>query len=204
MNETALFRFDVGPGAGLGHLSRCLSLGEALRRDGIRRVMLMPADERMERQVLAAGHVVERRRSQGDGAGGDIAEVIAVAREHGCRWVVVDSYRIRADGLTRLRESGVVVVAIDDLAREPLPAQIVVNGGAQARSLNYESILGDTRFLLGPAFALLRPEFWRPARRQVAAAVDRVMVTMGGSDPDGATLAVLESAGRRFDLRFEF
>jgi UDP-2,4-diacetamido-2,4,6-trideoxy-beta-L-altropyranose hydrolase len=190
--DTALFRFDAGAGVGLGHFSRCLSLAEALGHAGIGRVMLVPADGPLEQQVASAGHVAEHRHADAD-QDGDVDEVIASARRHRCRWVVVDSYRFPAAALGRVRDAGFVVVAIDDLAREPLPAQIVVNGGAQAPRLAYASASGDTRFLLGAQYALLRPEFWAQPGREIGAPVRHVLLTLGGSDPDGGTLAILKT-----------
>lgn len=108
---------------------------------------------------------------------------LAVAVRYRCDAVVVDSYHVDADYLERLRAAGLFVVAIDDLARYPFPCQLVVNGGAHAHHLPYRSPSGDTRFLLGPQYALLRPEFWDVALRTVRDTVQNILVTLGGADP---------------------
>jgi spore coat polysaccharide biosynthesis predicted glycosyltransferase SpsG len=60
----------------------------------------------------------------------------------------------------------------------------VVNGGVGAERLDYRG-LPATRYLLGPAYALLRPEFAAEPAREFAGAVRRVFVAAGGSDPLG-------------------
>jgi UDP-2,4-diacetamido-2,4,6-trideoxy-beta-L-altropyranose hydrolase len=127
----ALFRVDAGPEAGLGHLQRCLSLALALREHGCESSFVLPAGED---RVRAAGLEV------GDGP----ADV-----------VVVDSYRVGPADLV----ADVPVVFVDDRAAFEFPCEVVLNGGAHARDLPYRGA-PHTRFLLGPEYALLRPEFW--------------------------------------------
>jgi spore coat polysaccharide biosynthesis predicted glycosyltransferase SpsG len=107
------------------------------------------------------------------------------AGAHGADAVLVDSYRVDMSGLERLRRAGLRVVAIDDLARAPFPCHVVINGGAAAASLAYRSAFGDTRFLLGPEYALLSPVFWERGERRFREPPERVLLSTGGTDPGG-------------------
>ena len=188
---TFLFRVDAGPGVGLGHLSRCVALADALAARGAPSVFLVPSDGAASTRSLAARHRVDVPVSSERGGSADLQDTIAAARRHGCLNVVVDSYAVDARYLGRLREAGLFVTFIDDLAREAVPAHVVVNGGAQASQLLYQSSTHDTRFLLGPEYVLLRSE----SVSQMAVArerVEQVLITVGGDDPLGATSALID------------
>jgi len=117
-----------------------------------------------------------------DGAAG-LNDALEIAVRSSGHVIVVDSYRLDASDLGRLRAIGKFVVAIDDLALYPFPCQLVVNGGANASRLLYRSASGDTRFLLGTRYAMLSPEFWSPPRLTVRKTVQRILFTLGGADP---------------------
>lgn len=178
-----LFRVDAGPHIGLGHLQRCVSLGTALDRLGVACIFLTNRDPTADNRVRSFGFEANRLDGVEPGGAGDLKYTLDMAVRHPCDAVVVDSYRVDADYLGRLRAARLFVVVIDDLARYPFPCQLVVNSGAHAHRLRYRSSSGDTRFLLGPQYALLRPEFWDMPPRTVRNTVQNVLVTMGGADP---------------------
>jgi spore coat polysaccharide biosynthesis predicted glycosyltransferase SpsG len=62
---------------------------------------------------------------------------------------------------------------------------MVVSFGPHAPGAGYKSSTADTRFLLGPAYTILRPEYWDSARPVHGETVRNVLVTTGGADPDG-------------------
>jgi spore coat polysaccharide biosynthesis predicted glycosyltransferase SpsG len=182
----ALCRLDAGPSAGLGHLQRCLALAEALRAQGTDVVFLAPAFEDVRSRIAAAGCRLEPFELARREAGGtrDLALTEECARRHGCTIVIVDSYDMANHYLGSLRAAGLFVVALDDLAQHAFAAHVVVNGGAAATELSYRS-LGDTTFLLGPEYTLLRRAFWDVPPRHIAPMVRNVLVTVGGGDPRG-------------------
>lgn len=169
-----IFRTTAGKQIGFGHLRRCLSLAEALRRLGAHSLFLLDGDPAALDQV-AEGF-----------------SIIPIAHEHdlglkqieaaGSKAIVVDSYAFQYEQFHALAQSGTPVIAIDDLAERELPVDLVVNGSAGAEELGYPQD-GKTSFLLGPQYALLRPEFAEDPHRVVAQRVKRVLITLGGSDP---------------------
>ena len=181
--NNVLFRVDAGPEIGLGHLQRCLSLALALQRRDTTCVFLRSADPTVQDQVAASGFHTERLDGVEPGNSGDLKQTLAMLARYRCDAVVVDSYHVEADYLGRLRAAGLFVVAVDDLARYPFPCQLVVNGGAYAPQMPYRALLGDTTFLLGAQYALLRPEFWNIPTRTVRDTVRTLLVTLGGADP---------------------
>ena len=188
-----LFRPDAGPGIGMGHLWRSLALAAALRHEGVERLFLTVGG--LETEAVPGGIDVELYQLKSIGSGGpdDWRGTLKAITDHGCQAVVVDSHRLSADYLSRLRQGGTIVVAFDDLADFPSPAHVVINGAIDADSLPYDTATGDTTFLLGPDYAVLREEFWRLEARAVRSEVREVLVTMGGADGRNLTPLVLDT-----------
>jgi len=121
-----------------------------------------------------------------------VAYTIATAKAQGCIAIIVDSDYEGPQYLSQLQEAGFFVCAIEDLAPHPFPCQLVVNGDAHARQLSYRALNGDTRFLLGPEYAILRRELWEVPSRAAHDSVRTILVTFGGADPHRLTLSVLD------------
>lgn len=180
-----LFRVDASAKSGLGHFQRCCALAKAFAfNKGLSACFLSDGDPGVERHLSGLGFQSESMNGIERGGPSDLLHTLAISARYRCEGVVVDSYHVDAAYLLRLRAAGLFVMAIDDLGRFPFPCQLVVSPGAHARNLSYRSSSGDTRFLLGPAYALLRPEFWNPPRRSPRPRVQEVLVMLGGgSDP---------------------
>jgi spore coat polysaccharide biosynthesis predicted glycosyltransferase SpsG len=112
----------------------------------------------------------------------DSAAVQKAASENNCDAIVVDFHEAGHEYLASLRDAGLFVIARDDLALHPFPCQMVVNGNADGEHLNYESSSGDTSFLLGSRYIILKEEFWNLSRREPSENVANVLVTLGGTD----------------------
>jgi UDP-2,4-diacetamido-2,4,6-trideoxy-beta-L-altropyranose hydrolase len=103
------------------------------------------------------------------------------AREN-INMLVADSYALTATHLQQFAGAGAKVVVLDDLADRELLVDVVINGGVGAERLGYQ-VAATTELLLGAQYALLRPEFaQRPARR-IREKIEKVLITVGGSDP---------------------
>ena len=193
MTGPVLFRVDAGPGIGLGHLQRCLALSEAFGRLGTPSVFVVPSDSDAAERIASAGARLAPRILDGVAPGDsvDSARVVAHAQQLRAHAVVVDSYAVENGYLLALRRAGIRTIYLDDLAHEPLAAQLVVNGGVQATRLPYASSTGDTQFLLGPTYALLRPrEVQLP--RQLREDVRQILITVGGDDRVGALPVLID------------
>jgi len=187
-----LIRVDAGFGCGLGHLQRCLSLASALHARGVSCIFLTVGELEVQNRIATLGFVACALGDIELGSEHDCKQTLKIAALHQCIGIVVDSYEADARFLSNLREAGLFVTVIDDLARLFLPCHLVINGGVQAESLSYRSLTGDTQFLLGPRYALLRQEFWDVRPPAVKDEVQNVLVTMGGADGRNLMPAILE------------
>jgi UDP-2,4-diacetamido-2,4,6-trideoxy-beta-L-altropyranose hydrolase len=190
-NEVVVVRPDVGSDVGLGHLRRCLTIASALRGEGLRSVFLLPpgAGAELARAESFAVEVLDAER----GGAEDIAVTVDAVERLRAGTVLVDSYAVDAAYLERLRRAGPRVVVLDDLCRWPFPCHLVVNSGLGAESLPYVSSSGDTEFLLGVAYAPLRPEIGGGVRLDGTRERPRILVVFGGADLAGLTPAAVRA-----------
>lgn len=187
-----LFRADCGPEIGLGHVMRCLALASALRQTGAEVAFLGRGyGSAMRRKVRERGCAFIPLTRDAD----DVQATRRHARGLGADAVVVDLYGIDEAYLRALRNEGIILVALDDHNLMPFPAHLVVNPNRFALDMQYRSSTGDTQFLLGPSYFLLREEFVkaREIPRRLAPQAQRLLISMGGSDPAGLTEKVIRA-----------
>jgi UDP-2,4-diacetamido-2,4,6-trideoxy-beta-L-altropyranose hydrolase len=191
-----LIRADASLAIGTGHVMRCLALAQAWRDAGGNALFAMAdATPAVEERLRNEGFEIARAAVR-VGSAGDAEETGEQARKHGASWVVVDGYEFGAEYQASLKRHGLKVLFIDDIGHAGhYSADLVLNQNAHAHEVFYPSRDASTRLLLGPRYAMLRREFtsWREWRREIPAVARRVLVTMGGSDPDNITERVVEA-----------
>ena len=167
---------------GLGHLNRSLSLAFALKRLGAEsRFAVNLIDEEMSRVDPRGFALTEITVSPWSNE--DCAFMGDLAKRTGAGAVIVDSRRAPANYLRWLVEAGHFVVCRDDLGQRGFPCQVVLNGNADAERLPYDRSNKETRFLLGPRFIVLPPEFWDAPSRTASETVRNLLIVLGGTDP---------------------
>lgn len=186
------FRVNASRQMGAGHLMRCLALAQALTEQRVEcRFIVSPSTvpfckERIE--WLWPLHVLN--------------EDIATPQEN--QWLkdnlefsnqdilVVDGYHFDSHYFSSLQAFGVPVVLFDDNNnRGDLAVQMVINGAANATSMNYESTAPRATLCLGENFRLLRSEF-RTELPQPMEQRHSIAIIMGGSDPKGLIIPLLK------------
>ena len=190
-----LVRADASSAIGSGHVMRCLALAKACQDTGgtVSWVMAegIPAlEERLNREGVAC-----TRTQAVPGSSPDAEQTISEARRANAAWVVVDGYRFTPDYVRTLKGSGLRVLFVDDDGRfEFYAADVVLNQNVSATPAMYANREPFTKLLLGLEYVLVRPEFLAESRRRELASVGRkVLVTMGGSDPENVTEKVLRA-----------
>jgi UDP-2,4-diacetamido-2,4,6-trideoxy-beta-L-altropyranose hydrolase len=169
-------RTHGGPGIGLGHVRRCLTLAEALAWLGAQVGFVVNDDDALLRLIRGRGYA-----AVGVVEGEDRASTAAILRDWQALALIADSYDLPYEHLAAWRKAIGFLVVIDDLADRELPADVVTNSTISAAHFSYRA-LPTTVFLLGPSYALLRQEFAAAPQRQMPNQVERVLITVGGSD----------------------
>jgi UDP-2,4-diacetamido-2,4,6-trideoxy-beta-L-altropyranose hydrolase len=172
---------------GLGHVRRCLTLGQALKQEcGADVKFILNEDRVTDELVRSKGFEVVSVTSHSDAQ-----QTQQILKNLAATALVTDSYELDTDYLSSMRGHVQLLVAIDDLADKHFPVDVIVNCAANASPTIY-SALPTTRFLLGPSYVLLRKEFSREPEREFRESICRVLITVGGSDPFQLTPLLME------------
>ena len=185
-----LFRADANSSIATGHVMRCLALAQAWKDDGGELTFATAEITPALTMRLIAEHATVCSVNAVAGSAEDACQTVNLARCANSEWVVIDGYQFTADYQNRIKQAGLKLLVIDDMGSVPhYYADLVLNQNLHATDRLYPSREGYTRLLLGPRFSLLRREFrrWRGWKRSVSADVRRIVLTMGGSDPDNVT-----------------
>jgi UDP-2,4-diacetamido-2,4,6-trideoxy-beta-L-altropyranose hydrolase len=169
---------------GLGHLMRQLALGQAwLDTAGPVLGLLGEAPDSIERRYTDAGLAVQRIDRK------DGAETLArVLGDDPTARAAIDLPTVDQSDLDRLGGAAARTLLVDDMASlDRYPVALVLNQNAHADRSAYPPD-GETRFLLGLRYVLLRREFRRPVPpRRVPDRARHVLITFGGADPTRMT-----------------
>jgi spore coat polysaccharide biosynthesis predicted glycosyltransferase SpsG len=134
----------------------------------------------------------------------DAAATRAIAGDGG--WVVVDGYVFDSAYLERLRGERRIVMSVDDGGDKALPCEVVLNPNVSGERTRY-AVGPDVTLLAGPDYALVHDRFIDARAQRIARSRPevpaRLLVTLGGSDPVGATITVIEALSLLDAVRFE-
>ena len=178
---------------GAGHVMRQLALGHAWAGRGGRVVLftahLTPA---LAARWDDAG--LEVRQLPGD-ADRDAAALLDLAAVEEPDWISFDGYHLHPTLQQEVARAGHRLLVVDDhgtLGR--YLAEVIVDQNLGATAADYSDRPPGSAVLLGPRYALLRPEFGHaaPARSVAAHEPFRVLLTLGGS-PESALLDVIRA-----------
>src|ERR1700674_102554 len=197
-----LIRADASLAIGIGHVMRCLALAQAWQdAGGTASLAANELPDGLSPRLTAEGISVSRIHAT-PGSREDAAETVAQAHRLKADWVVIDGDRFGSDFLETVRTAGFRVLLIDDFAdRESFPADLIVNPNLDDDGEPYRKRGATARLLMGPSYVLLRREFRKGAKkREIRQTGNRILVTLGGSDPENLTPKIADALARCSDL----
>jgi len=176
VNKNVLLYVDGGPGVGLGHVSRGLGLAHALRNQSCDVHTVLPFDSGLEGDFRRAGYESKLCEPV-------FSHLKKLCEVHACLVLVIDSYRMDWEGLNSDGACGAApsVVYFDDRYEENSGFAVVVSGSKP------EKQFASTRYLSGPSYQIVRPEFVDVPIRAPSKEVRRLLVLLGGGDPLGVS-----------------
>jgi len=193
-NGVLLVRVDSGINMGSGHVMRCLALAQAWQDGGGDAVFVLATESpNAEARLTAEGFEVVYINAK-PGSAEDARLTTKLAHKYGASWVVVDGYHFGGDYQKIIKEAGLNLLFIDDYGHAGYyPADIVLNQNIHADEDLYRNRASYTKLLLRTRYVLLRREFlrWQGYKREIPEIARKMLVTMGGSDPQNVTLKVL-------------
>ncbi len=196
--RTLVVRADAGPTIGVGHLMRCLALAQAWEANGGEVVFITACrSDILQKRLLDEGFEVVKLEHPHP-APDDLERTCEVLAEHPGAWVVLDGYHFDSPYQVCIKEKGHPLLVIDDTAHlEHYYADAIMNQNLHAGELEYRCE-PDTKLLTGTKYVLLRREFlkWRGWKRAIPDVGRKVLVTLGGGDPENLTRKVIHALQR--------
>jgi len=191
--DIMLFRCDGVKNTGLGHVSRCVALAEALQEASIACRFVGKYEAGAQALLRSAGMSFEQVGEEVNHAG-DPNRTLNALREDSVRGIVVDSYSANAAFLTTLHRAGKVVIVIDDFMRlERYDCSAILNFTVNAVRMKYVT---QAIHLLGPRYLLVRRRI-RNMRMSLCekhgkkkGEVKNVLVAVGGEDLHDLSLQI--------------
>lgn len=192
MSVVAL-RVDGGKDIGLGHIMRSMALASDLKNDEeVERIFYITKNETSAVNKLKENDFEVITIDKGLNYDKEIEEVKKIINKEEVNKLITDSYEIDQNYLIEMRKIVDKLVTIHDYAPFAFPSHVVINGNAYAEDLDYESLYGDTEFLLGTDYLLLREEFRNLPEIEVRDRVQNILVTVGGYDLRNLTPKIIE------------
>lgn len=216
-----VFRTDASNDIGTGHVTRCLTLANALRKEGANVLFICRKHQ---------GHLIERIESQGfdvvvlpvtNHTSIDFSEAsssketlthahwlgsywetdaeatIEALGDNPVDWLVVDHYGLDYRWESAMREHVKRIMVIDDLADRKHECDLLLDQNLVANyETRYDDLVPDhTTTLLGPTYALLQPEYaeLHPRTPPRTGPVKRILISFGGVDSHNLTGLAVKS-----------
>jgi UDP-2,4-diacetamido-2,4,6-trideoxy-beta-L-altropyranose hydrolase len=196
--KSLLVRADSSPEIGAGHVMRCLALSKAWQCSG-GDVTFASAEMLPALKLRLRAEDIQVMQIDGEpGSDLDVEQTGDFVNSVEPEWMVVDGYRFRPAYYRHWRQRDLPCLAIDDDGRfEEYCADVVLNQNASANEAMYKQRQPYTKLLLGSSFALVRPEFTRVRpEREIPLVARKLLVTMGGSDPENVTMKVIQALAK--------
>jgi UDP-2,4-diacetamido-2,4,6-trideoxy-beta-L-altropyranose hydrolase len=201
-----LIRCDASARIGTGHVMRCLALAQKWQEAGGKTVFAhVETTPAMKQRLSDTGfEFVNLNAVIGDTD--DATQTIEHARALKAPWIVADGYSFGATWQKHVKESGIRLLVCDDYGHaERYYANLVLNPNPHASAELYRNRAPHTQLLLGTHYVLLRREFndWRGWHGPFRSVARKVLVTLGGSDPNNVTTKVIEELNSLGGTRLE-
>jgi len=195
-DRNLLIRVDAGKDIGYGHAMRCLALAQAWQDEKGNVTFVIAKETPSFTHRLHKEKIETIRLTAEPGSKEDAAKTIEIAKEKNALWVAVDGYHFDAAYQQNIKDAGLRLLFIDDYGHAKYyAADIVLNQNIHAAEEFYSNRAPYTKLLLGTNYVLLRREFlrWQGYKRDIPDVARKVLITMGGSDPQNVTLKVLQA-----------
>jgi len=189
-----IIRADASAEIGVGHVMRCLALAQAWQNAGGRVTFALHESPQSLGERLCNESCEVVRLGAYPGSVLDADQTIALAHRCESQTLVLDGSRFDADYQKRIKKAGLRLLLLDDYATAAhYYADWVWNADLPIRDEMYSGREPWTQLMLGPKYALLGDEFLHshPEERIVPEVASRLLITMGGSDPQNMTVTAM-------------
>lgn len=211
-----VFRVDSSSQMGAGHLMRCMTLADELKKKNHQvtfvcreltgnltslinyPMVMLPKDDGFQSKDVYLNWLGATQEQ-------DAKQTIKVIPED-IDILVVDSYSLDEKWHRQLRTYAQKIVVFDDLADREFDCDILLNQNLGSQKEDYQGkVPSDCELLLGCDYALLRPEFSElrkqaKEKRKDTKEIKNILISMGGSDKNNVTYDILQQLDDDFNV----
>ena len=172
-------RTDANIEISIGHVMRCLSIADALRRNGEETVFILSSFDsqiiidKRGYKTICLNNDYRRKEDEID----DLLEIIKRLKVD-C--LIIDSYEITENYMKILSEE-VATAYIDDLVKCQYKSDIIINYSIDADIKDYKECICN-KYLLGSSYTPIRREFSKIEKNDNFNEEKHVLISTGGSD----------------------
>lgn len=193
--ETLIIRADADERMGTGHIMRCVALAQEWnqQKGPVLFISCLGSNAVLERLKAMNFEVCRIENHFPDPM--DIYTTLKKAEEKNAKILVTDGYHFLPEYHEKIRANGIKLMVIDDYNHLPFyHGDILLNQNLGAEKIQYKTLPGTVQ-LLGAQFIMLRNEFLTVKRHGLSQTgnIEKILVTMGGADPDNTTLKILKA-----------
>ena len=197
------FRVDSSIEIGTGHVIRCLSLAGELKRQGVVCVFITRnhsghISESIKEHGFDCWLLTDEPETNNKGSSGlrhaswlgvsleqDACETAKALTNIQPDWLIVDHYSISAEWHSKMRPIVNRIMVIDDMADRQYDCDLLLDQNLGRKKSDYLGLVPKgCKLLIGPKYALLRPEFSKlrksSLKRRKALNIRQVLIAMGG------------------------
>ncbi len=190
-------RTDANSQVGIGHFMRCLAFAQAWKKQGGKVIFISMCESKMLRNRISYEGFQLVKIGQPYPNSNDLETTLLTLNNSSAikRFFIIDGYHFDIDYEKIIKNNVNRLLVIDDSAHlNGYVADIILNQNIIAKKLIY-SCEPETKLLLGTNYVLLRDEFiaYKNWKREIPKVAKKILVTMGGSDPDNVTLKVISA-----------
>lgn len=197
-----LFRADGNEHIGLGHVMRCLSLADALKKY-VNEIAFVLSDSFCENLISQRGFdsiVLQTRYSKLDD---ELYKIVPLIKSINPSVIIVDSYFVTENYLKSLKEC-LPTLYFDDLLKFPYPVDLLINYNIFSDLDDYKNLYKNSiyhpKFVLGTKYVPLRTEFSGISIKEQPTLASKVLIMTGGADPLHVSLNLLEYILNHFEV----
>jgi UDP-2,4-diacetamido-2,4,6-trideoxy-beta-L-altropyranose hydrolase len=202
-------RADANSKIGIGHIMRCLALAQNWYDQGGKVIFISHCENELLLQKIHHEGFMFAPLDYACPDPDDLKSTIEIFRKSSNAgqkdWFVLDGYHFTTDYQKAIYDTGQSLLVIDDMNHlDHYYADIIVNQNNNAQMQTY-NCPEDTILLKGTSYVFLRREFqeYRNIKRTIPKYVRKILVSLGGADPDNVTLKVIQALHLLGELEIE-
>jgi UDP-2,4-diacetamido-2,4,6-trideoxy-beta-L-altropyranose hydrolase len=218
-NDLFVFRVDSSSKIGIGHVMRCLALANEIREMGglclfisrplngnINKLIKKKNFELLElkKPVRKINNILRGSNHPNYASVSweeDAKETINILSKMNIRWLIIDHYSLCSLWENELSGHVSNILVIDDIGDRAHQCNILLDQNLDANKLKYQHLIPKKcKALLGPKYALLRPEFkekrHKSLEKRKGRKLKRILLNFGGSDSKDFVKKVLSAIAK--------